>query len=120
MNEADITIANRNPLEPFVLDGHRLLVGDLVLDLAMRTIHSRSSHSVTLSGNEFVILATLVKCPGRFVSKQDLLVAVAGAEIDPHASIVDTYITFLHRRLQEADSSATIEKATDLGFRLCP
>ena len=120
MTDTDISMATRSPLEPFVLDGHRILVGDLVLDLAMRTIHSRSSQTVTLSGNEFIILATLVKNPGRFVTRQDLLMAVAGAEIDPHLSIVDTYITFLHRRLQEADTSATIEKMTGFGFRLCP
>ena len=117
MTQAE-SLDTRNPLEPFVLDDHRLLVGDLVLDLALRTIHSRSMRSVKLSGNEFVILALLTKSPGRFVSKEELLAAVAGPETDPHHSIVDTYITYLHRLLQEADSSATIEKATGLGFRL--
>lgn len=111
---------NRNPLEPFVLDDHRILVGDLVLDLAMRTIHSHSSQTVTLSGNEFIVLNTLATSPGRFIAKQDLLTAVAGAEIAPHEGIVDTYISYLHRRLQEAGSAVTIEKSADHGFRLCP
>ena len=119
MTEAE-ELTPTNPLEPFILDEHRVLIGDLVLDLALRTISSRSQKTVTLSGNEFVILATLVKNSGRFVPKDDLLVAVAGFERDPHPSIVDTYITYLHRRIQEADSSATIEKATGHGFRLVP
>ena len=114
------SLDNRNPLEPFVLDDHRLMVGDLVLDLALRTIHSRSMRSVKLSGNEFVILAMLTKSPGRFISKEELLTAVAGHEIDPHPSIVDTYMTYLYRRLQEADSAATIEKVVGSGFRLRP
>ena len=109
-----------NPLQPFVLDEHRVMVGDMVLDLAMRTIHSRSMRTVKLSGNEFVILATLVKSPGRFVSKEDLLSSVAGNDGDAHHSGIDTYIKDLHRRLQEADTSVTIEKAIDVGFRLCP
>ncbi len=113
-------VARRTPLEPYLLDDHRLLVGDLVLDLALRTIHSRSMRSVKLSDNEFVVLAILTKSPGRFVAKDELLQAVAVNEIDPHPSIVDTYIKYLHRRLQEADSSATIEKASGTGFRLCP
>ncbi len=119
MTEAE-ELKSTNPLVPFVLDAHRVMVGDLVLDLALRTIHSRSQRTVTLSGNEFVILATLVKNAGRFVAKSELLVAVAGSEIEPHPSIVDTYIKYLHRQLQEADTSATIEKSTDFGFRLCP
>ncbi len=119
MSKTDL-LATRNPLEPFVLDDHRLLVGDLVLDLALRTIHSNSMRSVKLSGNEFVILALLTKSPGRFISKQELLTTVAGQESDVHHSIVDTYIKYLHRLLQEADSAATIEKATDVGFRLRP
>lgn len=119
MSEAE-SLAARNPLEPFVLDDHRLLVGDLVLDLAMRTIHSRSLRTVKLSGNEFAILEMLTRSPGRFVAKDDLLTAVAGHEVDPHHSIVDTYIKYLHRQLQEAQSSATIEKASGVGFRLCP
>jgi DNA-binding response OmpR family regulator len=119
MTEAN-SLDTRNPLEPFVLDEHRLLVGDLVLDLALRTIHSRSMRSVKLSCNEFIILTLLTKSPGRFISKEELLAAVAGHEIDPHHSIVDTYITYLHRLLQEADSSATIEKAAGVGFRLRP
>lgn len=119
MIETD-SVATRSPLEPFVLDGRRVMVGDLVLDLAQHTIHSRSMRLIKLSANEFIIVATLIKCSGRYVSKDDLLTAVAGSEIDPHPSIVDTYIKFLHRQLQEAGSSATIEKQTGVGFRLCP
>ena len=73
-----------------------------------------------LTDNEFIIMATLVKNAGRFVSKQELLTAVAGTGIEPHNSIVDTYIKYLHSQLQEAHSAATIEKSTELGFRLRP
>jgi DNA-binding response OmpR family regulator len=107
-------------LQPIVLDGHKVMVGDLVLDLELRTIHGRKRHSVILTDNEFIIMATLVKNAGRFVSKQELLTAVAGTGIEPHISIVDTYIKYLHSQLQEARSAATIEKSTDLGFRLRP
>jgi DNA-binding response OmpR family regulator len=70
------------------------------------------------SGNKFVILVLLTKSPGRFISKDELLTAIGGHEIGPHHSIVDTYITYLHRLLQEADGSLTIEKAPGVGFRL--
>ena len=86
----------------------------------MRTVSSRRGHAVKLSGNEFVILATLTKSPGRYVSKDDLLVAVAGLDHDLHHSVIDTYIKYLNRSLQEAHSAATIEKSLHAGFRLCP
>lgn len=116
----DQTLETRDPLEPFVLDGHRIMVGDLVLDLALHTIYSHSMQTVKLSKNEFVLLATLIKSCGRFVSRTDLLEAVCGAEVDPHPSVIDTYIKYLRRQLQQADSSATIEKSVDEGFRLIP
>ena len=114
------TTTTPTTMQPIVLDKHKVMVGDLVLDLKLRTIYGRTRHSVQLTDNEFIIMATLIKNAGRFVPKQELLTAVAGSEIDPHISIVNSYVKYLNRQLQEAHSAATIEKSTDFGFRLRP
>jgi len=110
----------RVSVEPSILDGHRVLVGDLVLDLAERTIYSTTNQVVKLSGNEFKILATLIKNAGRPVSRSDLMVVVTGSVDGAHHSAIDTYISFLRRRMQEADSAATIDRPNNDTYRLRP
>lgn len=107
-------------LEPFVIDEQRIRVGDLVLNRTDRVLSSTHDSSTVLTNNEFIMLQTLLENAGRFVSKDVLLFAVAGAEIDPHHSIVDTYISFLQRAFQKAGTAATIERSPELGFRLLP
>ena len=119
MSEASVRILH-DALEPIVLQGDRILVGDLTLDPATNIISSTRGGSVKLTKREFILLSILANNAGRFVDKDELLQAVAGNEIDPRHSIVDTFVVFLHRQLQLADSAVTIEKVIGTGFRLLP
>lgn len=114
------TLTKPDLLEPTVIDGHRLLVGDLTLDLANRTIAGRNTDVAKLSRNEFVVLATLVKSVGRFVAEETLLQAIAGDEVYPPAGIVHTYVKYLRHRLVEVACSATIDTSPTAGVRLVP
>jgi len=116
--KAPSVTTTRISLQPIVLDGHRVMVGDLVLDLELRTIYGRTRQSVRLTDNEFVILGTLIKNAGRFVPKHELLTAVAGSAIESDIGIIDTYVKYLNRQMQSAHSAATIEKSTDFGYCL--
>lgn len=114
------TLTRPDPLEPSVIDGHRVRLGDLTFDLAHRTIAGRNTEVATLSRNEFVVLATLVKSVGRFVAEDTLLQAIAGGELYPPAGIVHTYVKYLRHRLVEVGSSATIDSSPTEGVRLVP
>lgn len=110
----------RDALEPSILDGHRVLLGDLVLDLAERTISSPRGRIVKLSSNEFVVLATLIKTPGRFVDRDALLQAMRVPEASSSPAVVDTYVKYLRRQILDARSAATLETSPSRGVRLLP
>jgi len=95
-------------LEPTVLSGDRLLVGDLTLDLPGRRVSGRGQFDRELTRNEFVVLATLIKDAGRVVSRQDLLEAL-GSPGEP--AVVDMYIKYLRGLLLDVHSGVTIERS---------
>ena len=109
----------RTAVEPTVIDGQRIMVGDLVLNLAERKIYTATARPITLSENEFRILATLIKDAGRFVSVPTLTAAAVGDQ-EVHKSVVATYVQYLRREIQRARSAVTIERDPELGYRLCP
>lgn len=103
-------------LEPTVLSGDRLLVGDLTLDLPGRTITGRGQFGRELTHNEFVVLASLIKDAGRVVARQDLLDSL-GASTEP--AVVDMYIKYLRGLLLDVHSGVTIERS-GAGYFLRP
>ena len=114
------SVESQSSLEPSVIKDARVYVGDLVLDRAASTIQSHGLLPVKLSKNELAILSVLADNVGRAVTKSDLSDAVTGTDGDLHHSVIDTYIKYLHRQLQQAHSAVTIEKVPDVGFRLRP
>ena len=72
--------------------------GDIVLDLCRWTVH-RGGTEVGLSPTEFRLLACLMRHRGRVLSKRDLLGEVWGGDFDGRAEIVQTYVSYLRRKL---------------------
>jgi two-component system OmpR family response regulator len=75
-----------------------LVVGELSLDPAGRQV-SLSGTPVRLSPTEFRLLHHLMRNAGTVVSKADILERVWQYDFGGDASIVDTYISYLRRKL---------------------
>jgi two-component system, OmpR family, response regulator len=93
-----------------------LEVGDLVLDLLTREAHV-DGRDITLSAREFALLAYLMRHPGQVLSRQQILNGVWGYHFDPRSNLVDVYIGYLRRKLEDGDS-CPIETVRGMGYRL--
>jgi two-component system OmpR family response regulator len=72
--------------------------GDLVLDQSRWTVH-RAGQPVELSPTEFRLLACLMRHQGHVLSHSQLLREVWGGDYEGRAQIVQTYVSYLRRKL---------------------
>jgi two-component system OmpR family response regulator len=95
-----------------------LAVGPIVLD--------EESHKVTfndevidLSPTEFRLLHVLLESKGRVLSKSYLLEEVWGINFETETTVVDTYISYLRKKLHR-DGFEGIRTVRGVGFQLQP
>src|SRR5580692_7398074 len=79
-------------------DAAMLAVGDLELDEEHWVVR-RGGTQVELSPTEFRLLAYLMRNQGRMLTRQQLLENVWGWEFAGQAQVVETYVSYLRRKL---------------------
>ena len=79
-------------------DDEVLRVGDLELSEATWTVR-RAGTEVDLSPTEFRLLAHLMRHEGRVLSRRQILEAVWGWEQHGNPQVVETYVSYLRRKL---------------------
>ncbi|GAA1671115.1 response regulator transcription factor [Fodinicola feengrottensis] len=90
-----------------------LTVGDLVLDPARRRVE-RAGAEVQLTAREFSVLEFLMRNRGDVVTKSEILEKVWDANFDGDPNIVEVYIGYLRRKLDQT----RIETIRGAGYRL--
>jgi two-component system, OmpR family, response regulator len=71
---------------------------DLLLDESRWTVH-RAGTPVDLSPTEFRLLACLLRHQGSVLTKTQLLQQVWGADYTGQSQVVETYVSYLRRKL---------------------
>ena len=105
-------LVRRGPTErPPVLEA-----GDLVLDPAGRTCR-RGDQPIELTPREFSLLRYLMHRRGEPVSKQDLIEHV-WADGEMEANVVQVYVGYLRRKIDEPFDRQAIETVRGHGYRL--
>ncbi len=99
-------------------DGRALRAGDLVLDEARWTVH-RAGRQVDLSPTEFRLLACLMRNQGHVLSRAQLLENVWGWNRACQSQIVETYVSYLRRKL-DALGPRLIHTRRGVGYLLRP
>jgi DNA-binding winged helix-turn-helix (wHTH) protein len=103
------------PGEPGVPGPPGLLrAGDVVLDESRWTVH-RAGAPVDLSPTEFRLLACLMRHQGTVVSQTQLLVTVWGQGYTGQSEVLQTYVSYLRRKL---GSPPLIHTRRGLGYVL--
>ena len=74
--------------------------GGLVLDLDARTLERESGEAVPLTRGEFVLLRVFVTRPGRVISRDTLLDALANRRFEPFDRSVDVLIGRFRRKIE--------------------
>src|SRR6202167_5384036 len=95
-----------------------LQVGDLELDEEHWVVR-RAGTAVELSPTEFRLLAYLMRNHGRMLTRQQLLENVWGWEIAGQSQVVETYVSYLRRKLDPL-SPPLIHTQRGVGYSLRP
>lgn len=98
-------------------DSHRVAVGEIVLDEDAHLV-TVADDPVNLSPTEFRLLHYLMLNHGRVLSKGQILDYVWEYDFDGNASVVETYVSYLRRKLGDAGSA--LETVRGVGYVLRP
>ena len=102
---------------PVLRAGDRLVTGDVAMDLGARTV-TRGTQPVTLTPREFAVLEYLLRHPGQALSRTQIAEGVWSWEFHGESNVVDVYIGYLRRKLDEEGVPSIIETLRGYGYRL--
>ena len=94
-----------------------LRVGDLKLDLVLRTV-SRGGRDIDLLPREFQVLEYLVRNEGHVVPRAMLLQHVWDLHFDPTTNIIDVYVGRVRRKVDSQQAYPLIHTIRGIGFCL--
>ena len=94
-----------------------LTVGDLRLDLATHEV-SRGGREIRLSAKEFALLAYLMHNQGRVLSREQIEDHIWDFSYEGGTNVVDVYIRYLRRKIDEGFEPKLIQTVRGYGYRL--
>ena len=104
----------RSPSQP---EAARLQAGGIAMDLRTRRV-TRHGREVELTAREFEVLEYLMRHPDQVLSREQILNAVWGYDFDPGTKVLEVYIGYLRRKLQNGAPEDPIETVRNVGYRL--
>jgi DNA-binding response OmpR family regulator len=106
-------LLRRPPLQT----GNLLQVGDLNMDIAAREVR-RGDRSIDLSPREFAVLEYLMRNPNQVLTRSQISERVWDFEHFIESNVVDVYIGYLRRKLDEGSSLPLIHTVRGVGYRI--
>lgn len=94
-----------------------LQVGNLVLDPARRAV-TRGGQWVELTPKEFALLELFMRHPGEVLSRTVILEQVWDFAFDGVSNVVDQYVRYLRRKIDEPFGRRDLETVRGAGYRL--
>ena len=94
-----------------------LSAGDLVFDPLTRRCH-RGDVPIALTPRELALLEALMQTPNAVVAKRDLLRRVWGEDFDGDANVVEVYVRYLRRKIDEPFGRHTLRTVRGHGYQL--
>jgi DNA-binding response OmpR family regulator len=100
------------PARPVVLSA-----GDLSVDPASRRV-AREGREIKLTAREFALLEFLMRHRGDVVSKTKIIENVWDTNFDSDVNIVEVYIGYLRKKIDQPFGRAAIQTERGMGYRL--
>ncbi len=94
-----------------------LTAGDLILDPAGHRC-LKEGIEVILTAREFALAEFLLRRKGQIVTKTQIADHVWDAELDPDSNVVEVYIGYLRKKLDDSSGTALIQTIRGAGYRL--
>jgi DNA-binding response OmpR family regulator len=102
---------------PVLRTANKLAAGDISMDLGARTV-TRGVQEIVLTPREFAVLEYLLRHPGQALSRSQIAERVWSWEFHGETNVVDVYIGYLRRKLDETGAPSVIETLRGYGYRL--
>jgi len=94
-----------------------LQVGDLKLDRVQRLVE-RSGLRIDLTAKEFALLEYLMRNAGRDVTRSMIIEHVWNLTFDTTTNVVDVYINYLRRKIDDGHATKLIHTVRGVGYAL--
>jgi two-component system, OmpR family, response regulator len=95
----------------------RLVVGDLALDPAARTV-ARGDQRIDLTAKEFALLECFMRHPGEVLSRTRLVEHVWDSAYDGDLHVVSVYVAYLREKIDRPFGRASLMTVRGAGYRL--
>ena len=96
-----------------------LIVRDLSLDRVERRVE-RAGHQIELTTKEFALLEYLMRNAGRRLTRAMIIEHVWNLTFDSTTNVVDVYINYLRRKVDDGYSPALIHTLRGVGYQMIP
>ena len=95
----------------------RLQLGDLVIDTANKSV-SRGGNPIVLTGKEFQLLEFMMHHPNMLLTRDQLAQRAWDSSFEGGSNIVDVYIRYLRRKIDDNYEHKMIRTIRGQGYRL--
>ena len=95
----------------------RLQLGDLVIDTANKSV-SRGGNPIALTGKEFQLLEFMMHHPNMLLTRDQLAQRAWDSSFEGGSNIVDVYIRYLRRKIDDNYEYKMIRTIRGQGYRL--
>ncbi|MGA3088575.1 MAG: response regulator transcription factor [Terriglobales bacterium] len=96
-----------------------LSVRDLSLDRVERRVQ-RAGRPIDLTTKEFALLEYLMRNAGRRLTRAMIIEHVWDLTFDSTTNVVDVYINYLRRKVDDGFSPSLINTVRGVGYQICP
>jgi DNA-binding response OmpR family regulator len=94
-----------------------LQVADLEMDMVKRTVR-RGRRQIDLSSREFMLLEYLMRNAHQTLTRTQIGERVWGLDYAHDSRVIDVYVGYLRRKIEQDDSPPLIHTVRGVGFRL--
>ena len=88
---------------------------ELTLDQKEKTVY-RENKKMTLTAKEYALIEYLMKNKGKVLSRADIASNVWGINFDSETNVVDVYINFLRKKIDNGYKKQLIQTRVGLGY----
>lgn len=97
--------------------GNILKVGDLTMNLDSHEV-TRAGNEISLTAKEFQLLEFLVRNKNRVVTRAEIALAVWDIDFDTKTNVIDVYVNFLRKKLDNDYDKKLIHTQVGTGYIL--
>jgi DNA-binding response OmpR family regulator len=80
----------------------------------------RAGHHIELTAKEFALLEYLMRNAGRRLTRAMIIEHVWNLTFDSTTNVVDVYINYLRRKVDDGFSPSLIHTVRGVGYQMCP